>query len=359
MRNSNPFLWSLLLVLIYSCKNESTVDEILIRDNLNVSIYVPSLPKHIIGKNINELDKLAQPDVICLIDSFLVIADSKSDRPLHIININSNKYYNLGFFGKGPGEVLNIFSLSSNNKIIWAPDFTLQKMIGYELDSLISVNGMSYKSEIEVNLNGFASTFRDPIALSDSLFIGLNRYGDTDARFSIVNKEGDHIRSIGKTPVIPGEKSIRMRNEAYAGQFYLHPNKEKIVVATLYTDFIEIYNINGVPIKFIRTQNSFDPTYKAVAISDNYYKFSYLNETQECYSSAAVTEQYIYVVYNGTLFKDNIWGGHVMHVFDWDGNYVKSYEFDDLILDFVVDKDDKKMYAIQNQELPTVKIYPL
>ncbi|MCB9335840.1 MAG: hypothetical protein H6586_06805 [Flavobacteriales bacterium] len=358
MKKLNLTILFALILLLFSCEDKSKEKKVS-EDNLKVS-FKSNAPILLEGEElIGIANKIGSPDHLCLQDSFLIIADNKSEHPFHIININKNEYLqSAGVYGKGPGEVLAIFSARLDNKTIWAADFTLGKLIGFDVDSLTSFASISYSPLEEYNIVNSSGSIRQLTYLSDSLFIGINARGNMPYRFLKMDLSGNIVDSIAKTSFETDEKDISIQNQSHYGQFILHPNKNKILVAGYNSDFIEIYNIKGELLKLIKTQDNFNPIYEVNQIGD-YLAMGVSKESRYGYTTAAATSDLIYAVYNGTMQEENIWGGHIIHVFDWQGNYIKTFKTDDLILQMIVDDKNEKIYAIVNQDLPTLKVYSI
>jgi hypothetical protein len=135
----------------------------------------------------------------------------------------------------------------------------------------------------------------------------------------------------------------KMSHESF---LFLKPSKNKCVLASRFTDKIEIVDLNSRKSTIIRGQDMFEPDMK-VMTKGNGKKIAYPGQdSREAYVRGQVTEKYIYLLYSGNLpGGKNLFYGKYIHVYDWDGKPVKRLELDNYTKDFAVAGNDSLLYT--------------
>jgi len=90
------FLFITILLITYACQTEKKQSNFIVSNKKYNPISLN-------GRAI-KIDSLYTLGSMCVIDSILVIDDSKSEKPIHLFDLKNEKYIkSIGARGKGPG----------------------------------------------------------------------------------------------------------------------------------------------------------------------------------------------------------------------------------------------------------------
>ena len=128
-------LWSLMLGMI-GCTIPS--DKEIYQSSRNEVLKVQDGVKEIIGDEVL-IGSIARLNIL---NDYLLIKDAKSqDTLIHIFNKHTFEYVRgVGIWGEGPDEITSLGKLvvDEKNNIFHAPDLGKNKILAYEMDSVIA-----------------------------------------------------------------------------------------------------------------------------------------------------------------------------------------------------------------------------
>lgn len=189
------------------------------------------------------------------------------------------------------------------------------------------------------------------LPLNDSRIL-IKTIGDVSTPFAYYNK-GDSVLTYFPYPYPETDTKTSNAQKAimYAGRIHKHPKKNRIINTCQEGTYACILDIEKDSIKTIKHIYNQLPEYTPAEDGSNIHP----KDNKRGFPCIAVTEQYIYLQKSNfvlsDLRKDNpnngypIWFDRTIYVFDWEGNPVKKYNLDTYVSSFVVDSNDKFIYA--------------
>ena len=67
---------------------------------------------------------------------------------------------------------------------------------------------------------------------------------------------------------------------------------------------------------------------------------SKVDDTRINYISTTSTEKYVYALYNGRkAFEPSNNVGNIIHIFDWDGNFIEAIKLEEYLFDIAADEN--------------------
>lgn len=205
-------------------------------------------------------------------DSLLIILTKLDTALISIVNLNNGRIVQGVKQGRGPGEVLQVTDICTDNN------------------------------------NGFLASGRF----------------DKDR---IVRIE-DKIRSISSySPDTRNNTMNRFSNEAFQGWMDYSPERGKVAIACLYSTQIEIYDIESEQVYYIKDHKNIEPQY---AIYNDYGGvLAITEEAYICYRDLKIYGDTLYALFDGVPFNtDSSEVTSKVRVLDWEGNLIYTYQLD-------------------------------
>ena len=330
------------------CKNDK-------KSHNFVELDIQETP-NILKGTILTFGELVNPTKMVYQEPYLFLVDSRAYKRFHVINIPENKYIvNKGTPGKGPGELLSLFSVDVFDNKLWGFDITLSKFTSYSLDSLSSP---TYGYDEEIYFKGKANQTYGPTWIDNNTIVSTT-FSDSKNRLIFTDSEGAVIKE--RFPMFPAPSDNipqTIHNLSFQSVLKVKPDNSKVIVVNRYADLIEIYDLQNDTMKRIKTHGNFDPVYKimnvdgnAVMGQDDQMRFGYIDVT--------VSDTKIYTLYSGRIRgegKANY--ADIVCVFDWDGNFITSYKIDNRAIAIAL-KNDREFLTIEqdNQGKSLLKTY--
>lgn len=246
--------------------------------------------------------------------------------------------------GGKDGQSLGFISFGFEPGYLWNYDAAKEKIIFTRLDSIHEAGASHFIKEMPVQ--GFYYSLQ---LLNDSTLLTSGNYffSHDDYKLAtldmtsgrIYNQMAPYSADSSKPYTLPQ----KMSHESF---LFLKPSKNKCVLASRYTDRMEIVDLESRKSTIIRGQDMFEPNLKVMAKRSG-KKIAYPGEdSREAYVRGQVTDKYIYLLYSGNLpGGKNLFYGKYIHVYDWDGKPVKRLELDNYTKDFAVTANDSLLYT--------------
>ena len=305
---------------------------------------VPDYKKNVIHVEcellqINEL--VGNPNDIVRIDTLLVYYDFYEEKFLSVFDLKNNNF--AGRFlsqGQGPGEAI-------------APVLILQypekdKLYIYQRNmailSILDFPGLKIQQNIQITSETPWRPFE--MQRTKDYYIGLGIF--EKGRFAIYDLNGSLIKEVGKHPFKGEDMERTSAFLAYQGPYCTNPENNHFASGSLYSDYIAFYKVIDKEVVTIREYYSRDVNVK--------YNSNHVSPNNDCvinYTSAFGSKSYCYMLFSGKTYEDNNSsgsGGNYIIVFDWDGNYIKTYETDHKIYKFFVDEANNYIFAKSRDE---------
>lgn len=257
--------------------------------------------------------------------------------------------------GNGPKEMLRVMAHVNKNKLI-LHDYIKHQVVSFDLDSAILDKSYSYGTPVSFCKNAGSPfvTFFD-----DSRLIMLNPYYLENDKLGISNGEPRFlVNDIGSQAVLlrSGERKPRSYN---IEQGFIFPDKShnKVIFASSYYPEIEMYDYELKPLKKITGPDDLKIDYR---VSGNNVVFNKV--VPYAYQSYAMVSDGFYLLYIGgyyttsTEHKDmQSW----IFKFDWEGNFIKSYHYDQYLGSLSVSSDEETFYGQGFDENGNVTLWKL
>ena len=299
--------------------------------------------------------KIAQLEIYN--DSILLLHQTTHDEYMaHLCNKNNFTYISsIGKIGRGPNEIKSPgASIINSDGRIWLNDWGRKCIFEYQVDSLSNQN-----SNLPCNVYKTPSAIFTLFSFSqiyDSLFLYPTH--NPDYYFYCANKNGIIIDSLNVENKTKIYTDLNRNNILHTAWYHhsIHPSKNMIVIAYMYSDIIVGIDFKGNIIFQSQGPDNFQekPTAKNLMSPD----------ATIAYEAVKTDNEYIYCLYQGDekLLSENdeIIANYPRSilVFDWEGSPVLRMNLDHPAIDFVIDKNRKKIITYAS-DLGQVLTYDL
>lgn len=274
----------------------------------------------------------------------------------HLFSFPDFRYLSsFGKRGEAPDEMLGINDFRWNGQTLWALDNMKSELVRWELNK--NRDGMIRSERIRLD----KATFRalDVIPYQNNTFLIPDYSGEN--RFCQVDRNGKLLKKWGE---IPADDKNGLEKAPYAfGQGWrsftdYSPKTGTLVAATQLGEVLEIWNVKKNTYQVVKGKFG-DPKFEIV---QNYA----IPSGVSVYNDVQVTDQAIYLVYEGKTFKEihqsrrkgkSIQdGGKIIRVFSLDGKPLKQYVLDHVVNGIWVMEEEGKMLALDvNSNEPIVE----
>lgn len=278
-------------------------------------------------------DSVVLPDVIHVIDDYIIFLDNESNKPLHLFSLKQNKYIgSYGKLGEGPEEFQTPALMTNNdNNSFLIYDQISRKTLGYTITSLLDNKPFF---ELKMNQNENCSS----VNLIDNNLYYLDFLNPSSRIYkfdTITNK------TIGYGSLLKNYRNASDIVFAQACDAKMSYKNKNFIIAYRFAPFFEIFNTNTNKWKSILTIDNYAPIYEEVSRNSKKI-FSLKNgETKLGFLSIDTSSKYIYLLYSGEQKEiGKPYMGNKILVFDYDGNPINYYELDKPISTFKVIEDE-------------------
>jgi len=309
---------------------------------------------------------LLKPSNMCVVDSFLLVSQSRNDSLFSLFKLpNCDYLLSFGIRGRGPNEFMTsmenvtLGQVSGENSQ-FAVGNKLTNIQYYRINDIINRDINPFKIAY---LPSELSRFRAITYLSDSVIFCAPYGGNMHiCKYNTFTKK---LETFGDYPEVFPFTDPELMREPFAYTIAVKPDNTKIVLAYVYRGIIEIYNLFDGKSSTL-TYKDF-PSFKENTGLNSTSKFWKHNTEKLLYSrNIAATNKYIYVdVLNdhySKIFNEN--GPKrtfisEIHLFDWAGNPIAKFRFAKYYRYFDIDKMDKYLYTIDDSVNNVIKRYDL
>ncbi len=265
-----------------------------------------------------------------LMEDVLLIADIKSDKFFHAIELSNFSY--LGSYikrGNGPNEEVYInpfFSYLKGNKFLYRGKSSIK---------IVEINSKKNELNIleKINIPSELFNFQHLFCLDTIEILGVGDY-PRNKEFISYNRLKKSISEFGPAfPDIGIEISKEMKNAYFGKIISIKPDRKKFAAVHDRFPIFRIYKKSGELVKELRYENGQD--------------FKDMNDVRLNFTGIKTTNKYIYTLYCG---KENVpidingQGDRPksteIFVWDWDGNPIKRLILDIDLFAFDISPDD-------------------
>ena len=330
MVNKNIFLYILIAISIISCSKHLGFDY---KQNV---INIKGEPL-----NINQL--VGKPNEIICIDTLLVYIDVYDEKTLSVFDLKNNSF--IGRFvsqGQGPEEVFpsRFFFLQYPQK---------DKLDIYQSSAAIltTIDVPDFRISNKIKIVSATTQQRPPSEMqrAKNYYIGTGMF--EGGRFSIYNSDLEYLYTDASYPFNGNDMEPSETFFTYQGKFCTNPDKNYFAMGCWFSDHIAFYEVTGNNIITLRKYSSSDVNVD-VRSTNGRTGMRPKSESKISYTASFGTASYCYMLFTGKTYAENnekTTGGHYIIVFDWQGNYIKTYNTDYEIHSFCVDENSNCIYA--------------
>lgn len=312
----------LLVISQMSCKNESK------------NVFLSNI-KFVSGEIINVDCLIGKPYRLTSYDTLLFICDSYESKSMTVLDVRNNRCIDrILQTGSGPGEVSGPlrFSLSATHNKLYV--FQIQSGIFNTYD--ISGKSLTFVESVRIEERPAN------VVATEKVLVGIGPF--EKGRYQIYDKKGKLINHMGEYPSEDMEDNAQARFFLHQGDLCSQPGGTHFALGSSYSDNLEFYRIQNGQTELLKKYGTVN---KVQARFDNSVQLD-----DNCllgYKSSYATDKYCYMLYSGKTFAENnhrvSWGENVF-MFEWNGNFVKSFRLDQEVLAFSVDESNGIIYGI-------------
>lgn len=321
---------------------------------LNMPDKIIKLQARVVNKS-----DLFFPTQLTVIDSYLVLADSKAEKLIKIIDLNSNELLiSFGGRGQGPDQFMGVSQIipDPNAKgYFWIFDISTTKLKYFKIANILNHN---FYPEKTINISANSGYLNQLIILPDKTMLGIGFI--LKGRISVCDTSGDIIKTIGRIPlIIKNERFAIQHVHGFIGRFAYKDVSKEIYIATRYGSIIEKYNYNmdGNLISTILSPDSFFPEYDIVPAGQG-YSMAYNRNTRFGYLDICYNKKLdrLFLLYSGK-YKYNkdekIQGqfGKIVYVLNNKDTIIEQIELDTDISTMCISDDGSTIFGLSEKDV--------
>ena len=359
MRARNILYIFIILFCFTACKNKTVYSVV---DLFNETKELKNHSLRIDGFSENILN----PAQIEIINDRLFLLDVQASTPFSVIDLQKQKYLNsFGKKGEGPGEIIGVmdFYVNYNETGINCWDAMLRHLYFCEKDSALLYNktvGINLFDDLK-NKKSFNSFFPNVLQVDKSLFLAIGCSGEK--RFSLLNTKNNKVLQTGEYPkqeMVTGIDST-IKAHAYHGKIRYNREKKRVVYISLYSEMIEIFNVNEFGLELAFGNYTTIPKFK----QENSPRGIRIRTEKDKFGTnlgVSISDDYIFILYQSKIITDKnrrSAAANDVLVFNWNGEPIMHYKLDHEVTSISIKKDSKRLYALINNEEPEIIYYDL
>jgi len=279
--------------------------------------------------------------------SYLIFRDDQVDTKLTVLNMENDPVVPIytGSSGQGPRELINPGPIIPDSNRFLIYDGGKMKLLSCRLDNLGSPDH-DLQEEITIGTQGII----DIKKISWDVFLAVGVFPEN--RFLLIDGSGKTIGKVGNYPIpLSDGTPDYVRGIACQSMLATQTEKRVAAVAMRYGEHIQFYAFGQVEDDptLINERSVFLPEYT----TNNHNgspNFSPTEKTRWGYLSITSDDRYVYALYSGKQQAPgtDFYRGNLVHVFDWEGNFVRILELDKAVSSITGGPD--RLYALYGGE---------
>src|SRR5690606_1842588 len=341
----------ILSLWVFGCQEKSSDPNELAFSKDDVKEY------RITAKKKMEAGNILQPTNILYKDGRIVLTEENVDTLIHILDAETlNHITSKGVAGYGPGEIPSIWNLDSgsSDSTFWAYSLEGKAFNEYNLYNSDPLSPQQIRQSEDFFL-AVGITWASSSSLMTYQASGEDKYVEYDLK-------GNRIASYGKwKSMIPGEYPDHVIAEVHQGSIRSSLVNNKIVKASIYRDRIEILDRVDGSIIGINGPLNVIPKFKVLGSSGQ--EGAVLSDDfLYAYTDLWLSDNLIFALYSGKSEQQNLTlglGKTEIFIFDYKGNPRALLKADVPITRITTDVDGKLLFAITEEEDPSVAIFDI
>lgn len=239
--------------------------------------------------------------------------------------------------GKDLKQVLGLTNIGVYKNSLYLNDFTAKKMM-----LLNKNNAIKDSSNLDIKEFSFKGNRFYRSILINNLKCVCTGSEKSKYKIQIIDlPTGKIIDEFGRLRNRPKNTPLHIITKASLTQTFTSPNSEKVVLAYIHTDVIEIFDINTKKSISLKGPENFNTEFK------NYQNRWFETEkTRVAYIGGSVTDKHIYLLYSGKYFSDkNAYRSKYIFVYDWNLKPIKKIKLNMDVSQISISNDDKTLYS--------------
>lgn len=296
-----------------------------------------------------------RPVKLSVIDSFLILINAHTTPFIQRFNLsNLEQTGEFISFGSGPDEMIAPFGLFADASGVHILDGGKQELFIYPIADFCFQDEPQKMRSIR-----FKEFIDNAAELTDGRFVGTVRQ-EGHKRLTFYDSNGAFLNTEGAYPfsgLLESEKS-QLLLAGSSCSLITNEKKDKICIAYMLSDLIEIYDVNGQLLKRIQGPDHFFPDLSSKETDAIQQVKHNKDKTRDAYFSPVAYRNEIYVLYSGRFYDPD---NHDMKsdqifVFDWEGNPQRCYKLTSPVYAFTIDQQNGILYGLSdNPEFHVIK----
>ncbi len=326
-----PLLFVVLSVVLWGCRGaENGGKEARAPLSFSYDAAVP-LPD---GRVLNDAEALAEPADLRRVGPYLVVADAYGSPPVHVIDARDGGYVDsLGTQGEGPGEFRRVWSFDTapGSPECWIYDIRLLRLTHVNLTAYLEDRSLRGARQVVPAGGGLPTS---PFWVNDTLLVSPGLIGG--GRFARYDARGRLIDVVGEMPVAPEGIAPPLWMNAVRGEARPRPDRSRIALVMNHADRLQIYSPSGRLLAEAVGPEGYPPAPPG-------------NDQRNAYIDLAATPSFIFGLYSGAPSgEEDSNFGTLVHVFDWDANFLAAFRLDAPALGIEADEEAGVLYATRH-----------
>jgi hypothetical protein len=199
-----------------------------------------------------------------------------------------------------------------------------------------------FKMRDNIKINSLNGMNVAQLARAKDYYIGFGAFDN--GRFGIYDSDAGFLYECGAFPYMGKEMKGISAFLMYQGHSCANPDSNYFATGCRFSDNLSFYEIHNNEIIKLKEYSSFDAN---VRTDNNSLKIN--DDCMIGYTAAFGAANYCYMLYCGKTSVENKKrgaGSEYIIVFDWKGNYIRTFKSDyRSIIDFCVDEINSMIYA--------------
>ena len=287
-------------------------------------------------------------------DDYLLLQDKLKSNLLLIIDLEQKKAYRKINQGRAENELIYLAGLILKDSDIYAYSLSESKLLKLAYDKTTRTFTFSNSITFPRQFMNCAPTDKGYITLAS---------GSSGERIFLWDNNMEVTDTLGSYPTEGIENLKNANNAALQSDWAFSPDGLHFVTAYKKIDYIDIYESNLLK-KRIRGPKIYDVTINRRKVGDDAYMTT-VSPSHFSYKTVVADNNGFWVGYLGLEIKNGMIPTQDMNRltkvfhFDWDGNLIQTYRFDNPVENFGIDPETNKMYCLTGSPDPRILIYKL
>lgn len=299
---------------------------------------------------------LKDPWAISVLDSFIVIANTKGEPVLEVFDFDGNKIEETLSYGKGPNEILCVGNLQpiTNSNSLYVVDLFTKKILYLNIDSLVLLKERYLPKQIfsvsDDKIDNLA--FTKPIIWGDSMIAHSIK---NDGRLVMLENNGKEIGYFGEFPnknKVNSKMPDYANTTLYSGGATLSPNSKKLAFVTYSAGMMDLFDLSKDGISTTWSNCIYLPVHLTLFQNGDIISLAHTEKAIAGYQDISSNNEYVFAIYSGKQFKDPTYSfANEIHISSWDGKFQYNFHTDNLLSRVAACRNENVIYAISQNKL--------